>query len=110
MSTVLFEIPEGSTEEIGPFTLKIAGVVTPLSGLTVVPILRNTAGDLVTYAGTLRVGTPSSLGQVYITPAVTDFIAGDENEYHLRFQTTNGSGQKGYYPDGEAYRVIVWPK
>lgn len=109
MATTLFEVTEGWTDELGPFTLKIDGVAINLSGLTVTIVLRNTAGALVVVGGTIRVGLPTSLGQVYYTPVAADFVSGDDNEYHVHFQATNISGAKVFFPNGEPYRIVVWP-
>lgn len=108
MAVPLFEVTEGWTEEIGPFTLKNNGVIVDLTGFAVTVILRNTAGVLVTAQGVIRIPTPSN-GQVYYTPAAADFISGDDNQYRLHFQVVDGAGHKVFFPNGEAHHVTVWP-
>jgi hypothetical protein len=108
--SVILELTEGWTAELGPFTLYQApNVVQPLDTFTVEIELRNASGVLITPGGVVRVASPASLGQVYYTPAAGDFVAG-RLPYTLRWKVTDVAGHVVYFPNGDADTIAVFPK
>lgn len=104
--SILVNLTEGWTAELGPFTLKVDGVVLDLTGFTVTIVLHDGNGVAIVPGGSLRVGTPASLGQVYYTPAVTDFVSGTTS-YKVHFKVTDGLGKIVFFPNGLADEIPV---
>jgi hypothetical protein len=110
MSTTLFEITEGWTQELGPFGLKIDGVLQDLSGCTVTMVGTDASRNNKTFGGTIRLASDQGgvgKGLVYYTPVAADFVAG-KYPYAVHFKVVSSSNVV-FFPNAEAYEVAVWP-
>lgn len=75
------------------------------TGMTVTMDLRDRVGASVPYAGKVN-WLVASAGTVRYTPAATDLRAVN-SPYGARFLVTDGSGNIGSYPNGEADKWVV---
>jgi hypothetical protein len=113
---LLFEITEGWTGALGPFTLSAqlpgASVATPfnLTGYTVTLEMREGATNR-TVAGTTTQRDQSTYpGQVMFAPAATDFTVGAsgmKTTYTFRWRVIDSQGKTVFFPNGAADIVIV---
>lgn len=121
MSTPLFEVTEGWTQELGPFTLKAGADVeslaaVALTGFTVALILRDDQGTLITVAGTVRIATDqiAEKGNVYFTPDAADFTwrAGGflGQDFQMHWKVIDGAAKVVYFPNGEPDVIRVFRK
>lgn len=112
--SVILDITEGWTAELGPFTLRVNGAPLDLSGLsTPVVVLHNARGRTVTPGGTLRVDAVPSTGKVYYTPVAADFVFDDtlhatRQSYTIHFKITDGAGKVVFFPNAEASEIGVY--
>jgi hypothetical protein len=102
----LLDIVEGWTAELGPFTLKNDGGALNLTGLTVVPLIRDADQRLITFAGTSEKDADQTTGRMYLTPTAADFKAA-RAPYTLRWKVTDSDGKVVHYPNGEADTIEV---
>lgn len=111
--SVLANITEGWTGELGPFILKsgTTPVVFNLTGMTVTLVARDSYGRPVTVAGTVRVGVAAN-GEVYFTPAATDFKANgnQSRSYLVHFKVVDGANKVVYFPNGQPDEFVIWPQ
>jgi len=92
----LLEIVEGTTVELGPFTLRIDGNPLDLTGMTIALKLRSAGTSTwVDTVGDVRVATlqaSTEKGQVYFTPDASDFSA-LRSPYLMRWVVTDVTGK-----------------
>lgn len=98
----LFEIVEGWTEELEPFTLKKAGSPIDLTNLMVTLLLTpHKANTPKTLTGTTRVDADQSAlgnrGKVYYKPSATDLLA-SESPYSIRWKIQDQGGNVVFVP------------
>jgi hypothetical protein len=116
--SALFEVTEGWTGLLSPFTLNVvtAGVTTPLvlTGLTVAAILRDASGTLVAAGGVVTpLNQVTNPGQVSYAPVATDFVFTGtghtrRQSYTLHWKVTDGAGKIVFFPNGAADEVSVY--
>jgi len=105
--SVLFEIAEGWTGVLGPFTLLSDGVAGSLSGLDVELILRNASGTAIVPGGTITLLDQGTFpGKLTYTPVAADFVFDSRGNsvrqpFLVRWKVTDGAGKIVYYPNGE---------
>ena len=110
----LFEVTEGWTEPLGPFTLLADGVPMSLTGKITTIVLRRASGTLVTPGGTV-VPDPDQItnpGQLMYLPHANDFIwesnlHTNAQTYQLHWKVVDGAQKVAYFPSGEPAEVIV---
>jgi hypothetical protein len=100
--SVLFVHIEGSTKQIGPFTLRKDGVPLDLTGLTVSLVLRpsanlnysETIGDVTIDADQVGAGR----GKVYFKPDVED-LNSTYSPYNVRWKVTDVANDSIFVPN-----------
>lgn len=112
--SVLFDLVEGWTGRLGPFTLKIDNAAIALTGFTVELKLRNLNGA-VTPGGTVLVDADQVLnkGQVYYTPVAADFVflsngPSTRQTYQIHWKVTDITQKVVYFPNGEPDEIGVY--
>jgi hypothetical protein len=103
----LFDVVEGWTQELGPFTLKVDGVVQDLTGMTVRLHLRDKSGTVLAFTGTTRVDNAPSTGKAYYTPAATD-LTNARSPIDVRWEVVDGAGKVVFFPNGKADQITVY--
>lgn len=114
MTAPLFEIVDGWSEEIGPFTLRGNGAPVNLSGMDVSLIIRSVkTGALITTTDRTRVDADqtTNTGHVFYTPEEADFAerATLGSYYTFRWKVIDGAGDIVFFPNGEADVIRVFP-
>lgn len=107
---LLERLTEGWTKELEAFTCKLDDVAQSLDGITILLVLRDSQGHLVTVTGTTRKDsdqTGSGKGKVYYKPGAAD-LQKALSPYKIRWKATDGAGDVVYYPDGEADTIEVF--
>lgn len=106
----LFKLAAGWTRELGPFTLRNAGVRFNLGGYTVSLLLRAlSSGEVATYttASGVRVAEQAgeTVGDVYFAPPSATVFVGEET-YSVRWKVVDGAGKVAYFPHGETDTIV----
>lgn len=102
----LFDITEGWTGTLGPFTLRIDGDPLDLTGFTVELVLHDCRGALVNVLGNVTVDADPTTGQVFYTPDAADLNATD-SPYTMRWRVTDGANAIIFFPNGAADTLTV---
>jgi hypothetical protein len=110
----LFDIVEGWTGVLGPFILKVNGVVYDLTSHQVNIKLRNVAGA-VTPQGTVTVHPDQIVhrGEVMYAPHADDFVwvpSGPSNRqtYTIHWEVIDQALKKVAFPNGEPDEIGVY--
>jgi len=107
--SLLLEITEGWTAELGPFVLAVDGVVQPLGGMTVELFARPEEGSAyIETSGDVRIDADPSTGKVYFKPDATDFRGAQGGKsYALHWKVTDGLGDVVFFPNGAPDTILV---
>lgn len=100
----MIRLVEGWTERIR-YALTADGAVQVLTGMTVALKLYTRAGAAVPLGGSAGV-LDAAEGQVYYDPAGGELLA-TYSPYAARWEVTDGSGKKAFFPNGDAETWIV---
>lgn len=109
----LFEITEGWTALLGPFTLRVDGVPIDLTGLTITLVMRRQSGTAVTPGGTIDIlNQTTNKGQLTYTPVAADFVwesnlYTNAQTYQLHWKAVDGANKVAYFPSGYPSEIIV---
>mgnify|MGYP001214686021 CR=1 FL=1 len=108
--SILIEITEGWTWELGPFICKSDGVSIDLTGLTTELVLRNASGTPVVFGGTVRIDADqvTNPGYWYFTPDADTFVAG-KYPYKMHLKVSDSNDNVVFFPNGQPYEIAVWP-
>jgi hypothetical protein len=79
------------------------GTALSMSGMTVSAIVHDLSGVAITISGTCSIQNADTW-LVKFSPAAGDYIVG---QWRFRFQVTDGSGAKDYFPNGLWEDLIV---
>jgi hypothetical protein len=101
----LTEVVEGWTGRL-TFTLLADGAALNGTGLTLSNLyLTDGRGNAIDTSGDFGWVTAAA-GTVYYDPDASDFIAGN-GPYEVRFEVTDGTGKKVFFPNGQADEILV---
>jgi len=111
--SVLFEVVEGWTGVLGPFTLRVNEVPLDLTSYTVELVLRSGDGTLISVAGQVtKLNQVANPGQVTFSPAAGDFVHQTgrytrSTSYQMHWKATDGSGKVVFFPNDDSLEVVV---
>ena len=113
--SIVLELVEGWTGDLGPFTLKLDAVAVDLTGFTITLILRDAAGTLITTGGTVTIDADqvTNKGQLTYTPVAADFVftAGaykTSTIYQMHWKVVDGAGDIVFFPNDGASELAVF--
>lgn len=103
----LLSIVQGWSGRLGPFTLRLNGSPTSLTGLTVAVVIRKAGKKTAVEAGSVTAADQvTSPGQVVWDPDPT--VIADPGTYRLRFKVTDGAGKVVYFPNDQGAQLTVY--
>jgi hypothetical protein len=108
MIRALCEVVEGWTDAL-PFTLKADDTAVNLSGLIVRLYLKDNRGTYI-HSGTSAVallGASGSSGVVTYTPQSTAELKAARTPYKIRFEVTDSTGGKVWFPNKDEDLIKV---
>jgi len=109
--SIIANITEGWTGELGPFVMRSNNSVFDLTGMTVATQLRDSFGRTFVPTGTTRIGLAGN-GEVFFKPVEADFKANGNVSlaYRIHFLVIDSAGTKLWFPNGQPDEIVVWPK
>lgn len=104
--SVLLNIVEGWSTELGPFGLKIDGAALDLTGKTVVLYVRAQGGSAKAVPGAqVRIGNATA-GELFWQPLATDFKA-TGSPYGVHWKVIDSDGHAVFFPNGAPDTITV---